>query len=248
MTKKRLFVETEQILKTLKLALKNKKISYADLSKNLGLSESGLKKMMTSPDISMQRLNKICKTIDISVVDLLIASRTQTIENIEFTAKQTELLIKNNTALMIFWMLAVEQKMPSEIKKNEKMTAIDFQKIIYKLESVDLLKTNAKGQIIFIHKGLYRWSDNNPLVQKMNRDWSHLTLNKSLTAAQNHFHRLSYVQVTQKNRDKIIEKFSDLMNEIANLHQISKYEKHQGQLVPLSIVVAATGSGFFDRV
>ncbi len=244
-TKKRLALETQQILKALKLILKNKKMNYTDLSNQLGLSESGLKKMMTSNDISIHRLNKICQIIDISMIDLLKLSQTQVIENIEFTDRQTALLLKDSFALMIFWMLTIERKSPLEIKKSEKISAADFQKILYKLESVDLI--NTKGQITATHKGLYRWGDSSPLVQKMNSEWSKLTLEKSLKKSAHHFHRLSYVQITKKDRDKIIEKISDLMNEIANLHQSSKYEKNQDQLVPLSIVIASTGSGFFDR-
>ncbi len=64
-------METEQILKVLKLILKNKKIKYIEASKELGMSESGFKKLMTSKDISIQRLNQICELVDISTADLL---------------------------------------------------------------------------------------------------------------------------------------------------------------------------------
>ncbi len=148
---------------------------------------------------------------------------------------------------MVFWMLAVEEKTPNEIKKNERISNADFQKITFALEKVDLVKTNSRGQVTSTHKGLYRWDSSSSLVQKLNRDWSRLTLDKSLRSSANQFHHLSYVQVSKRNRDKIIEKFSDLINEIANLHQTSKYEKHQTQLVPLSIVVGAVNSGFYDR-
>ncbi len=245
--KKRRNFKTEQILKSLKLILKNKKINYSEASKELGMSESGFKKLMISNDISIQRLNQICALVDISTTDLLNLSQSQTVTNIEFTSKQNEFLIKNHSALMVFWMLTIEEKTPHEIKKNERISAVDFQKIIYSLEKIDLVKTNSKGQITSTHKGLYRWDDSSPLVKRINRDWSRLTLDKSLQASPNRFHRLSYVQVSKKNRDKIIEKFYDLMNEIANLHQISKYEKHHTQLVPLSIVVGAVNSGFYDR-
>jgi DNA-binding Xre family transcriptional regulator len=240
-------LETEQILKSLKLVLKSKKINYIDASKELNMSESGFKKLMIAKDISVQRLNQICDLVDISFTDLLNLSQSQTVKNIEFTDKQNEFLCKNHSALMVFWMLTVEEKTPTEIKKNERISAIDFQKLIYALEKIDLIKTNPKGRITSTHKGLYRWDASSSLVQKLNRDWSRLTLEKSLRTATNQFHRLSYIQVSKKNRDKIIEKFSDLMNEIANLHQTSKYEKYQNQLVPLSIVVGAAGSGFFDR-
>ncbi len=244
-------METKLLIQTLKKILKNKKIRYTELSRDLGISESGLKKMMSAQDISMERLNKICKTIEISVMDLIQLSQTQNIQSVDFTPRQNELLLKNPLALIIFWQLTVENKTVEEIRKNEKLTAIEFQKIIFKLEKVDLIKTSPHGKIISAHRGLYRWNESTPLVQKINSDWSKLTLDKALTNKRKNkkstFHHLSYVQVTEKNRIAILQKLTDLMNEIAHLHQISKFDSHRSDLVPLSLVIAADGSGFFDR-
>jgi DNA-binding Xre family transcriptional regulator len=244
-------METKLLIQTLKKILKNKKIRYNELSLVLGLSESGLKKMMSAEDISMERLSKICKAVEISVLDLIQLSQTQDIQSVDFTPRQNELLLKNPQVLIIFWQLTVENKTIEEIRKNEKLTAIDFQKIIFKLEKVDLIKTGPKGKIVSAHRGLYRWNESTPLVQKINSDWSKLTLDKALTNKKKNnkstFHHLSYVQVTEKNRIAILQKLADLMNEIAHLHQISKFESHRSDLVPLSLVIAADGSGFFDR-
>ena len=87
---------TSALMNTLKTVLKNKKIRYSFLSQELGLSESGLKKMMSAQDISIERLNKICKVIEISIVELIQLSQSQEIQNIEFTPAQNELLLKNN--------------------------------------------------------------------------------------------------------------------------------------------------------
>jgi DNA-binding Xre family transcriptional regulator len=244
-------MDTKLLIQTLKKILKNKKIRYSELSRELGLSESGLKKMMSANDISMERLSKICKAVEISVMDLIQLSQTQEIQSVDFTNRQNELLLKSPQALIIFWQLTVENKTPEEIRKNEKMTFNDFQKIIFKLEKVDLIKTNLKGQITSAHRGLYRWNESTPLVQKINSDWSKLTLDKALANNKKNkkstFHHLSYVQVSEKNRATILQKLADLMNEIAHLHQISKFESHSTDLVPLSLVIAADGSGFFDR-
>ncbi len=56
---------------SLKRALKKRRISYRELGKRLRLSESGVKKMMTAPDLSLDRLAAICAAVPLDLADLL---------------------------------------------------------------------------------------------------------------------------------------------------------------------------------
>lgn len=59
------------VTSSLKRALKKRRISYRELGRRLRLSESGVKKMMTAPDLSLGRLAEICSAVQIDLVDLL---------------------------------------------------------------------------------------------------------------------------------------------------------------------------------
>ena len=237
---------THLILITLKKILKSKKIKYSELSHILNMSESGLKKMMSAEDISMARLIRICEACEVSLEELIQMCKTEEIQHVEFTPAQNDLLLKNSLALKIFWKLTIENLTADEIKKTEKITSRDFQKILFSLEKVDLLKTNSRGHVVSIHKGLHRWNESSPFVKKINKNWSTWTLEKTFLHPDQSFQRLSYVQLTKKQRDQFIEKFSDLMNDLARAHQIAKLENTRLDLLPLSVVFAATKSGVFE--
>lgn len=61
----------ETVVTHLKQALKKRGISYLELAERLGLSESGVKKIMTNHDVSMARLSEICEAAEIDLLDLL---------------------------------------------------------------------------------------------------------------------------------------------------------------------------------
>ena len=64
-------VQPEQLLETLKRALRNRRITYAQLADELGMSESGIKKLLTADDVSLSRLSAICDVLGVSVVDVV---------------------------------------------------------------------------------------------------------------------------------------------------------------------------------
>lgn len=61
----------EAVVSHLKQALKKRNLSYAELAERLGMSESGVKKIMTNDDVSLGRLAGICEAAEIDLFDLL---------------------------------------------------------------------------------------------------------------------------------------------------------------------------------
>lgn len=80
------------VASTLKRVLKKKGVSYRDLGRRLRLSESGVKKMMTAPDLSLGRLADICAALQIDLVDLLDGALRTPPSPTSFTAAQEKYL------------------------------------------------------------------------------------------------------------------------------------------------------------
>jgi transcriptional regulator with XRE-family HTH domain len=64
-------VDLPEILAALKRALKARGMTYRDLAKALSMSESGVKKWLTSKDCSLGRVLAACEAIGVSLEDLL---------------------------------------------------------------------------------------------------------------------------------------------------------------------------------
>jgi DNA-binding Xre family transcriptional regulator len=83
---------TSAVAASLKRILKKKRVSYRELGRRLRLSESGVKKMMTAPDLSLGRLAAICAAVQIDLLDLLEVALRSPPTRSSFTPAQEKYL------------------------------------------------------------------------------------------------------------------------------------------------------------
>ncbi|MBO9666544.1 MAG: helix-turn-helix transcriptional regulator, partial [Bdellovibrio sp.] len=63
--------QIDQFLSALKRSLKAKNILYRDLAKALNLSESSVKRILSSKSLSLERLEEICRVADLSFAEVV---------------------------------------------------------------------------------------------------------------------------------------------------------------------------------
>ena len=236
----------DSVVSTLKKVLKVKKITYKSLADELGMSESGVKKLLTSKDISLTRVEQITRIIGLSLADLFQIASEEEVKNVKLSPKQESALFENNMLFRVYWFLAVEEKTLDAIKKSEKLTADQLQRNLMKLENLDLIKIGKNNRVASVHKGLFRWASDGPLVKKLNNEWSENTLKKVLTAksGSENLHRLSYLRLSEKSKNQFYERLNELVNEFARLSQREKNRYADRDLTAVSSLIAVANSGF----
>lgn len=234
------------VVETLKKVLKVKKITYKALADELGMSESGVKKLLTSKDISLTRVEQITRLIGLSLADLFQIADEAEVKNVRLSPKQENALFENNLLFRVYWFLAVEEKTLEAIKKSEKLTNDQLQRTLLKLENLDLIKIGKNNRVVSVHKGLFRWASDGPLVKKLNNEWSENTLKKVLTHknSADHLHRLSYLRLSEKSKTAFYERLNELVNEFARLSQREKTRYADRDLTSISSLIAIANSGF----
>lgn len=234
------------VVETLKKVLKVKKITYKTLADELAMSESGVKKLLTSKDISVSRIEQIARILGLSLADLFQIADEAEVKNVRLTPKQEGALFENNLLFRIYWFLAVEEKTLEAIKKNEKINTDQLQRQLIKLENLDLIKIGKNHRVISVHKGLFRWASDGPLVKKLNQEWSENTLKKVLSSKNSNesLHRLSYLRLSEKSKNQFYDRLNELVNEFARLSQREKNRFSDKDLISVSSLIAVTESGF----
>lgn len=236
---------SSEIVEAVKKILKSKKITYKILAEEMGMSESGVKKLFTAKDISLGRLTQISGVLGLTLGSIFQLIEEQEIKSIKFTQRQERALYHDFSLFRVFWYLVVDEKNFDEIKKNEKINKDQLDRFLMKLENLDLIKLGQKNRIISIHKGLLRWSGEGPLLKKINKDWSEALLGKALESTnEDSLHRLSYLKLTDKSQKELYQRINDLISEFARVSQKEKAEQHKTNLLPVSVLIAATKSGF----
>lgn len=236
----------DSVVSTLKKVLKVKKITYKSLADELGMSESGVKKLLTSKDISLTRVEQITRIIGLSLADLFQIASEEEVKNVKLSPKQESAFFENNMLFRVYWFLAVEEKTLDAIKKSEKLTADQLQRNLMKLENLDLIKIGKNNRVASVHKGLFRWASDGPLVKKLNNEWSENTLRKVLSGknSNNQLHRLSYLRLSDKSKTAFYDRLNELVNEFARLSQREKTRYADRDLTSISSLIAIADSGF----
>jgi transcriptional regulator with XRE-family HTH domain len=85
--------QTNQWIDTVKRCLKARGITYKDVAIALNLSEASVKRLFSERSFSMQRLERICRLMDMSFSDLA------RLNDLKYEERQTTLSVSQETAL-----------------------------------------------------------------------------------------------------------------------------------------------------
>lgn len=231
----------------LKQALKAQGMTYRDLAQHLGLSESGVKKMLTGKDLPLRRLMEICQWLGISAADVVGLMEKHPIRKIELTKAQEEGLRGDSMLFRIYWRLSVEGERPDQIRAAEKLTAAEFQRRILRLERLDLVSAKPDGRVLPRHQGLFRWSEGNPLVDQLNRDWSRQTLNDALKDGEEGAQRLASLKLSAESAADLRRALQETVDEFARRSRREEITRRAQDLKPFRLLVAVAPGRFIDR-
>ncbi|NUN06238.1 MAG: helix-turn-helix transcriptional regulator [Bdellovibrio sp.] len=237
-------MEHSLYLNAIKKALKSRGLSYAELAKDLRMTESGVKKMLTAKDISFRRILQICEVLDILPGQLFSSSEKSRIKEVELSNTQQEALIKNRTLLAVYWRFVVEKYSLDEISKMQNLTKAEAKKLMDRLVTLDLL-VQSRGQYRARHSGKFKWSDSSKLAKHLNQEWSELTLQRSLknSAAT---HRLVGMKLSNPSYQRCIEKIQNALDEAVQESEREELTLAKSELHHYSLLLAGVPQGVFD--
>lgn len=207
---------TEKVIEAVKTAVRTRGWTYRQLAGKLGLSESGLKKAMTTGDLSLSRLFRICEICDLNPAEILAAADEGGIAAVELSREQEEFLMRNPRALRLYWRLKVDGMSRADFQKRYGVTREETGQWLAKLQRVGLLRVDARGRIEFTHRGSIRWKAESPLVKYLNGLWSRRLIDRAIdgAGAADFINiaglRLTETQITELRRDllELFEKHS----------------------------------------
>lgn len=238
----------EVIVGAIKKILKAKKISYLDLGVEIGMSESGVKKMLTGKDLSVSRLGQISEVIGLSLTDLFSLVHEETIKRVILTPKQEAALSKNALLLRVFWRLTIEDSSLDDIRQKERVDEKTLNMLLLKLENLDLIRRRKSGAVYPAQRGPYQWTGGGEFLKSLNREWSNSTLRKSLSneLGEKALHRLSYFRLSAKNQSELRSKLNEIVDEFGRRSQRDKLSCPARELGSASLLLSLVDSGFLD--
>jgi len=153
----------------LKVRLKERQITYAELAEGIGMSESGVKKIFTGSDGSFQRLAQICKYAGISLAEIVQSHKTV---EVGFTEAQQAAFLREPGLFQFYWVLAYERRPLAEAEKFFRFTKADSFRQLRQLDQLGLIKLLPGDRVRLPSVKAIRWSGDGPFMRKIYQDWS----------------------------------------------------------------------------
>ena len=162
-------VQTQRIVETLKKVLKARGLTYKDLAKDLQMSEANLKRAFSKHAFTIQRLESICKILDMDLFDLAKQARGE-IQDVSDTLNlEQEKALAQDSALFTLFYLLLEG---TSVKKID--LDYDFrgktQLLLSKLDRLRLIDLHPQNRVKLLVATNVRWQVNGPLSLKYEAD------------------------------------------------------------------------------
>lgn len=139
--------QIDQFMGALKRSLKAKNILYKDLAKALNLSESSIKRILSSKSLSLDRLEEICKVTDISFAEVCRAANFEEGNQAWTLNDEQEKALAENPRLLHYYMLLYDGKTPQKIEKEYEIPNSEAKKYLFQLDRLNLLELHPRDRI-----------------------------------------------------------------------------------------------------
>ncbi len=147
---------------TLKRALKLNGFTYADAAKHLNLSEASVKKMFSTQNITLKRINALCEMMHLDFIDLvrLFDESREKISHLQ--PEQEQELVRDNK-LLIVALCARNHWHFDEIVEHFNITKPECYRLISRLEELKLLELHPGNRIRLLVAENFRWLSHGPI-------------------------------------------------------------------------------------
>lgn len=154
--------QIRQVSLTLKHLLRQKQITYKDIAIRLDMSEANIKRIFSSQNFTLERLEQICDIVQISLSDLFMISQKQTPQISQLTVEQENELLADPKLLLLA--ICVRDGWTFQEIINyydiDKHQCIQLMARLDKLKIIDLLPNNHYKSLIAQD---FRWIPGGPL-------------------------------------------------------------------------------------
>lgn len=159
----------EQLVGALKKVLKARGRTYADLAGGLGLSEASIKRLFAERTFTLQRLDEICRWLDMDLFELARLARGESEALRQMTVAQEELLAGDRKLLALFYLL-LNHREPAAIVRDYQISEPECIRLLVRLDRAGLIELLPGNRVRLRVSRQVRHRPNGPLRQRLGEE------------------------------------------------------------------------------
>lgn len=209
--------QTTAIIETLKILLKSQGLTYRDVATGLGLSEASVKRLFSDENFSLQRLDQVCRLMEMEIADLvkMMEARQQQIH--ELSDEQERELVADIKLLLVAFLVLNNWKF-EDIVAHYKLTDVETIACLAKLDKLKMIDLLPNNRIRLRVSPTFSWRRNGAIQHFFTR---HLQKDFLQSRFDNEEDMLSFPSgmLSKASRDQLTRRISQLEQDFHRLNQ-----------------------------
>ncbi len=154
--------QSAALIDTLKQALKTNRLTYAEVARRLEMSEANVKRMFASKRFSLERLEDVCRLMQMELTDLFQLYEESRQRITQLTVEQEQELVRDIKLLLVA--VSVRNRLAfEEIVSNYQIKETECIRALAKLDKLKIIDLLPNNRIkLRIDEG-FRWLPNGPI-------------------------------------------------------------------------------------
>ncbi len=208
--------QTSRMVTALKKCLRAKGAMYRHLAEALSLSEASVKRVFSKESFSLQRLEDICRYLDMSLFDLArIADSQRDADSGNLTLEQEKSLANRPKLLSFFYLLLVGWS-PARIARRLELDDLQLTRHLIQLDRLKLIDLNPNNRVRLLTPNRVTWNADGPIRARYERrvkaqffDHKFEDADERMTLETAELSDAS-IKVLQRRLDRLVSEFHEL--------------------------------------
>lgn len=166
-----------QVVAELKRTLKERGLTYADVAKALDLSVASVKRLFSTGEFTLARVDQICELVGLELSELLELMQERARPANKLTLAQEEEIVADPKLFLVTW-LVVNGARYEDIVKDYRLTERELLRYLIRLDRLKIIELKPLNKVRVLVSRHFAWHAGGP-VQK----YIHQRLLKEFLAA-----------------------------------------------------------------
>jgi len=203
------------LIDTLKQALKNRHLTYAEIARQLDMSEANVKRMFSAKRFTLDRLEAVCALLQMEISDLVYLYEESRQRISHLTENQEQELVNDNKLLLVA--VSVRNRLSfKDIIENYNLSDTECIQHLAKLDKLKIIDLLPQNRYKLRIDEDFRWLPGGPIEimfeQQIKKQFLNTAFNKP-----SEYRLFSYGLLGETSMQILIQKSQQLASEYAEL-------------------------------
>lgn len=158
--------ETHEVKETIKRLLAQKRLTYPDLARELGVSLCTIKRILNHEELSLSRFCAIAKALGLTPATLMEATTLQESKEAYHLPAELEEFFVTHTHHWGYLQALHAGQSPGAIARKTGISQASTRRYLRDLEKAGLIRVHPGHKVTVLHRHVGQWSPKGPLSRK----------------------------------------------------------------------------------